>query len=101
MRSSIVNFSGISIIIGSPRILGSVMTPVMADTAAVSTLTRYTFASLVLLLPSKFLLEVRRDTAPVDGACPTPTQGPQAHSRTRAPDATMSARTPFLESIYK
>ena len=46
---------------GSPFSLGSVNTPAIADTAAVSGLTRYIPASAVPERPSKFLLNVLRE----------------------------------------
>ena len=51
IESSIINSFGISIFKSTIVSLGSVKTPAIADTAAVSGLTRYTFADKVPLLP--------------------------------------------------
>ena len=87
--------SGIPIFGISPRVRGSVNTPARADAAAVSGLTRYTWASAVPDRPSKLRLKVRREMPPELGDWPIPMQGPQAHSRMRAPAAIRSARAPF------
>ena len=97
--SSILNTSGIVISGISPRSMGSVISPVRAAATAVSGEQRYTFASAVPLLPSKFLLKVRRDTPPELGEKPMPIQGPHAHSSTLAPDAIISERAPLSASI--
>ena len=105
--SSIVNLSGTETSltedthIGSPDAAsnGFVIYPVSADATAVSGDTRYTFASFVPDRPSKFLLNVLRDTPPEFGENPMPMHGPHAHSRTRAPDAMISESAPVSESI--
>src|SRR5690625_1772182 len=56
----------------SPNILGSVITPVKADAAAVSGLHKNTLSSLVPDLPGKFLGVVLKLLRPVAGACPIP-----------------------------
>ena len=63
MLSLIRKCSGMGISLSSPRVRGSVSTPVKAEAAAVSGLTRYTCASAVPLRPSKF-----------------PVKGPQGHA---------------------
>ena len=73
--------------------------PVIALTAAVSGLTRYIWASVVPLLPSKLRLNVLKEIPSLLGACPIPIQGPHAHSRTLAPASIMSANAPFWASI--
>ena len=49
---------------------------------------------MVPLLPSKFLLNVRRETPPELGENPMPIQGPQAHSKSLAPEAIISPIAP-------
>jgi hypothetical protein len=66
-------------------VVGSVTTPVIAASAAISGLTRYTWASLVPLRPSKFRLLVRSETAWLFGLWWLPMQNPQALSRILAP----------------
>ena len=78
-----------------------VSTPVTAEIAAVSGLTRYTDASRVPLLPLKFLLKVRSDTAPDLGDCPIPMQGPHAFSIILAPADIITARAPFSASFVR
>ena len=51
IESSIKNLSGISIVKSTSNSVGSVKTPVIADTAAVSGLTKNTLADRVPLLP--------------------------------------------------
>src|SRR5665647_3926816 len=85
----------------SPDSSASVSTPVIAERAAVSGLTRYTCASSVPLRPLKFRLKVRRETAPVFGDWPIPMQGPQAFSITLAPEFIKSAKAPFSASLDK
>ena len=78
---------------------GSVNTPVKADTAAVSGLTKYTPASAVPERPRKLRLKVRSEIPFEFGDCPIPMQGPQAHSKMRAPALIKSASAPFCASI--
>lgn len=96
-----VYFSGSSTEGISPSFMGSVITPLMAAATAVSGDTRYTLPSLVPDLPSKFLLNVLKDTPPEFGEKPIPMQGPQAHSRTLAPDAMISDRAPQSASMAR
>lgn len=49
--------------------------------------------------PSKLRLKVRREMPPEFGDWPMPMQGPQAHSRIRAPAAMRSAKAPFSASM--
>ena len=83
----------------SPSSRGSVISPVSAAATAVSGETRYTPASAVPLRPRKLRLKVRRDTPALLGLKPMPMQGPQAHSSTRAPLASMSVSAPQSASI--
>ena len=46
---------------------------------------RKTWSSAVPLRPGKFRLNVRSEFEPEGGACPIPTQGPQAGSSIRTP----------------
>ncbi len=85
IRSSLKNWVGNSTRMGSPKVRGSVMTPVSAEAAAVSGLTRYRLASGVPLRPGKLRFEVRREIPSDLGAWPTPLQNPQVVSTTRAP----------------
>ena len=78
---------------------GSVILPVITAAAAVSGLTRYTFALFVPHLPLKFLLFVLRDIAFVPGAKLLPMQNPQADSKIRAPAFTSVSRPPCLSII--
>src|SRR3990170_4679629 len=98
MESSIVYSFGGFIFGYLPSFLGSVTTPYMAAATATSGLHRYTFASFVPLLPSKFLLNVRRDTPPEEGDWPLPMQGPHVFSRILMPASTRLA-SPFLWAI--
>ncbi len=59
---------------GKSNVLGSVMTPVNAEAAAVSGLHKKTLSSLVPERPGKFRGVVRRLFLPVAGACPIPIQ---------------------------
>src|SRR3972149_2854062 len=70
----------------------------MAAATATSGLQRNTLPSLVPLLPSKFLLKVRRDTPPDGGDCPLPMQGPQVASSILAP-ASMRCERPLFNAI--
>src|SRR4030067_127980 len=70
----------------------------MAAATATSGLQRNTLPSLVPLLPSKFLLKVRRDTPPDGGDCPLPMQGPQVASSILAP-ASMRCESPLFKDI--
>ncbi len=93
-----------SSLIGSsfnPLLIPSVNTPYMAETAAVSGLTRYTSASIVPLLPLKFLLKVLKEIPPDFGDCPMPMQGPHAHSMILAPAFIIWANAPFSASLDK
>ena len=58
----------------SPKSLGSVIHPFIAEAIAVSGLTRKTRSSFVPLRPGKFLGNVLREILPVAGACPMPIQ---------------------------
>src|SRR5665647_8360 len=82
-----------------PDSSASVSTPVIAERAAVSGLTRYTSASRVPLRPLKFRLKVRREIAPDFGDWPIPIQGPQAFSMILAPELIKSAKAPFSASF--
>ena len=98
--SSVLKLPGTgTFILFMPRVLGSVITPVSAEAQAVSGETRYTFASLVPLLPSKFLLNDLKLIPPEFGEKPIPIQGPQPHSRSLAPDARISLSAPQSESM--
>ena len=81
----------------SSRRLGSVIFPVITAAAAVSGLTRYTFALGVPQRPLKFLLFVLKETALVPGAKLLPMQNPHADSKIRAPAFTSVSR-PFPSS---
>ena len=101
ISSSISNFSGIIISGNSSALLvkGSTNLPAIAERAAVSGETRNISAVLVPLLPSKFLLFVRTDTAFVCGDCPFPIQNPQALSIILAPESIRLESIPFLDII--
>ena len=78
--------------------IGFVITPFIADIAAVSGDTRNTFASAVPLLPSKLRLNVLRLMPDEFGEKPIPIHGPQAHSKSLAPEANISVNAPDSES---
>ena len=99
MLSSAAKRSGRAGFSTGAQVSGSVRTPVMAETAAVSGLTSQTLAEAVPLRPQKLRLKVRKLTASVAGAWPMPMQGPQAHSSTLAPAATIFASAPFDASM--
>ncbi|MHA1328076.1 MAG: hypothetical protein ACTSRH_12270 [Promethearchaeota archaeon] len=63
MLSTLMNVFGISILGNCPNFLGSVSFPSIAETAAVSGLTKYTFALLVPDLPRKLRLKVLNEIA--------------------------------------
>ena len=70
---------------GIASVRGSVITPVRAEAAAVSGLTRQTWSSRVPERPGKFRGTVRRLSLPVAGACPMPMQPLQPAWWMRAP----------------
>ena len=76
-----------------------VITPVIADAAAVSGETRYTPASAVPLRPLKLRLNVRKETPALFGAKPCPRQGPHALSKILNPAAISSPKMPDFAAI--
>src|SRR5262249_22600554 len=84
--------AGASAAAPAPR--GSVITPVAADTAAVTGEHRYTESSPVPLRPGKLRLNARRLFVPVAGTWPMPAQEPHVGSETFAPAASRSVRSP-------
>jgi len=85
---------------GISSVLGSVMTPVKAEAAAVSGLHRKTLSSLVPERPGKFLGVVRRLFWPEAGACPMPMH-PLQPAWWRRPDADRRfAICPFSTSCW-
>jgi hypothetical protein len=83
-----------------PQVAGSVNFPASAALAAVCGLTRYTWASWVPLRPSKLRLKVRAHTPLETGEPPMPMQGPQAHSRMRAPASSSTSSSPSAVSSF-
>src|SRR5262245_11679005 len=70
------------------------MTPVTADTVAVTGEQRYTASPAVPLRPGKLRLNARKLFVPVAGTCPMPAHEPHVGSETLAPAASRSASTP-------
>jgi len=99
MLSFTRNSAGTRMAGASPRVRGSVSTPVSAAAAHVSVPARYTRASSVPDRPLKFRLNERTETAPLAGDWPMPMHGPQPGSITRAPAAIRSARAPLRATM--
>src|SRR5262247_1485549 len=77
------------------------MTPVTADTVAVTGEQRYTASPAVPLRPGKLRLNARRLFVPVAGTWPMPAHEPHVGSDTLAPAARRSASNPSRAMISR